>query len=412
MRIAYVAPFGLRPKGTTSARVMPMARVLAGMGAQVRVIIPPWDDPPRAGQRRHEHGVEVVHTGAPRTPLEVGAVLWQALREIRRFEPDVVHCFKPIGYSGAIAFVLTTAAHNSNGPLVVVDTDDLEGPSGWSRRLGPGLNGAVRGAQEAATLRRAPRVTVASAWLRDYVLRLGRSPETVLYLPNGHEVDLDADALLACPPAAVPAGDHAVRTEDAGPGEGVLVWYTRFTEARPERAVPLLARILDAVPCARVVIVGEPVRPGDAAHLAAALASAGLDDRVTWRGYDETALADLRAAGAAVAIYPLDDDETNRARCPAKVPQLMALGMAIVAEAVGEVPAYLAGFDDPCLVAPGDADAFAAKVARLLGEPELRAAVGDRLRAGAARWRWDRVAGGLLEWYRSAVMATTHERKT
>ena len=40
MRIAFVAPFGLRAKGTTRARVLPLARELARRGHTVAVFVP------------------------------------------------------------------------------------------------------------------------------------------------------------------------------------------------------------------------------------------------------------------------------------------------------------------------------------------------------------------------------------
>jgi hypothetical protein len=99
-----VAPFGLRPKGTTIARIMPIAHVLAAQGATVRVCIPPWDDPLRAGQRWAEGDrVEVVHTHLARSQLRALIVFKEVFSELRRFQPDVVHAFKPIGYSGAVA---------------------------------------------------------------------------------------------------------------------------------------------------------------------------------------------------------------------------------------------------------------------------------------------------------------------
>ncbi|MDQ3928650.1 MAG: hypothetical protein M3328_05830, partial [Chloroflexota bacterium] len=35
----------MQPKGTVSARMMPLARALAEKGHRVRVVVPPWDDP-------------------------------------------------------------------------------------------------------------------------------------------------------------------------------------------------------------------------------------------------------------------------------------------------------------------------------------------------------------------------------
>ena len=45
LRVAIVAPFGLRPKGTTISRALPIAQVLACQGASVRLVIPPWPAP-------------------------------------------------------------------------------------------------------------------------------------------------------------------------------------------------------------------------------------------------------------------------------------------------------------------------------------------------------------------------------
>src|SRR5690348_14200364 len=107
MRVALIAPFGLRPKGTTSARVLPIARVLALQGAKVRVIIPPWDDPERAGQRWREGGVDVVHTYLGPGFTTSAVILADILRRARQWRPDVVHAFKPIGYSGALGWLLS-----------------------------------------------------------------------------------------------------------------------------------------------------------------------------------------------------------------------------------------------------------------------------------------------------------------
>jgi glycosyltransferase involved in cell wall biosynthesis len=182
-----------------------------------------------------------------------------------------------------------------------------------------------------------------------------------------------------------------------------LLWYTRFTEASADRVVGLLIRILGAIPAARLVVIGEEIDSGGRAEFAAALADAGLDDRVDWRGYAPDAVQDVLAgsSGPIVAIYPMDDDATNRARCPSKVPQLMALGVPTVAEGVGEIPRYLAEFEETCLASPGEANTFAAQVVRLLENAQLRAEVGDGLRRAASRWRWDEVAGGVLEWYQA-----------
>src|ERR1044071_2200971 len=124
-RVVLVAPFGLRPKGTTSARVVPIGRVLAAQGVDVRVVIPPWDDPGSAGQTSREDGLEIVHTRLAAGPLRSLALIRELQRLADEFDPDLIHVFKPIGYSGLLGW---WRAHwgRSSRPLVVVDADDLE----------------------------------------------------------------------------------------------------------------------------------------------------------------------------------------------------------------------------------------------------------------------------------------------
>ncbi|MBM2811156.1 MAG: glycosyl transferase group 1 [Chloroflexi bacterium] len=388
LRVALVAPFGLRPKGTTIARVLPIARVLADQGAIVRVIVPPWDDRSRAGSRTSEGLVEIVHTHAPRSLLGPPAIVWSLFQEVRRFRPDVIHAFKPIGYSGLVSALIAARSRSGRSPLVIVDADDLEGPSGWAGRGRAGLGAIARGAQEQYTLRKVPRVTVASRWLQSYAQRLRPNDGQILYLPNGHSE----------------SGTVPVTAPIEGPAS--LVWYTRFTEAAPVRAAALLSRILADQPSStRLTIIGDEIRIGDSDRLVDALADAKIIQRVDWLGYEPGRIEQHVAerSGRLVAIYPLDDDRVNRARCPSKIPQLMALGIPFVAEAVGEAATYLAGFESECLALPGDAEGFAARARSLLNDDALRSEVSARIQQADDRWRWEATASGLVAWYEEGV---------
>src|SRR5207248_6414163 len=61
LRVTFVAPFGLRRKGTTRARVIPLAAALAARGHRVRVVVPAWDSPEDWGRRDRLPGVDVLH---------------------------------------------------------------------------------------------------------------------------------------------------------------------------------------------------------------------------------------------------------------------------------------------------------------------------------------------------------------
>ncbi|WP_448540604.1 glycosyltransferase, partial [Roseiflexus sp.] len=182
MRIVMLAPFGIRPKGTLAARMLPLAQALVRRGHQVVIVAPPVHNPDDAATCVEYEGVPVIHTAAPRAPgvaQQTLALLQATLRQ----RPDVVHLFKPKGYAGLAALAL----HHLRPALpLVVDTDDWEGPGGWNDLL-PYPSAAKRlfAWQERDLLRRADAITVASRALETLVWSMGIAPERVFYLPNG-----------------------------------------------------------------------------------------------------------------------------------------------------------------------------------------------------------------------------------
>jgi glycosyltransferase involved in cell wall biosynthesis len=182
MRIVMLAPFGIRPKGTLAARMLPLAQALVRCSHRVVIVAPPVHNPNDAATCVEYDGVPVIHTAAPRAPgvaQQTLALLQATLRQ----RPDVVHLFKPKGYAGLAALAL----HHLRPALpLVVDTDDWEGPGGWNDLL-PYPSAAKRlfAWQERDLLRRAAAITVASRALETLVWSMGIAPERVFYLPNG-----------------------------------------------------------------------------------------------------------------------------------------------------------------------------------------------------------------------------------
>src|SRR5689334_12976248 len=130
VRITMLAPFGIRPKGTLSGRMLPLAQALVRRGHRVNIVAPPIHNPADAGQRVVYDQVPLIHTALPTLPGPIGttqqvlALLKAAFGEA----PDILHLFKPKGYSGLAA--LLACAIYPRVPLVV-DTDDWEGWGGW-----------------------------------------------------------------------------------------------------------------------------------------------------------------------------------------------------------------------------------------------------------------------------------------
>src|SRR5262245_48937000 len=102
-RIAFVAPFGLGQKTTVWARTLPLARHLVRCGFAVQVIIPPWDTPADAGQRREDAGVEIIQV-----PIKGGipATVGRMVGQLNQFRPDLVHIVKPRAHAGLVQWWL------------------------------------------------------------------------------------------------------------------------------------------------------------------------------------------------------------------------------------------------------------------------------------------------------------------
>ncbi|HEY7064004.1 MAG TPA: glycosyltransferase [Chloroflexota bacterium] len=377
LRVSFVAPFGLWRRGTTRARVIPLAKALAELGHQVRVVIPDWDCPADAGRRYRVGGAEVVHLGAAlaNRVLLSPRLLHQTYRAALDGRPDIVHCFKPIGYSGAVALLLGGRARRQGwAGTLAVDTDDLEGRDGWATRDGrPSWQVRLLECQERAVVRAADLLSCASVALVE-AARSHRANQTApTYLPNG--VDL---------PACTPPG-RKHQAHDHSPPR--LLMYTRFNEFTPARGAAIVADILKSAPAARLEVVGDGPAAARAAFLVA-IARQGLARRVRHRGLLTGSELGEALTGDAVALWLFDDNAINRARSPAKLLELLAYGKALVAEAIGEVPG-LVGDAAVLTTLTAPAETVRATV-ELLSMPERCAELGcaARRRAGAhATWR-------------------------
>lgn len=414
MRIALVAPFGLRAKGTARARALPLGRALVRRDQTVALFLPPYDSLEDAGRRWTDGGVDVINLALP--VLGRGGAAWhlwlgwRLFLAVRRWQPDVAHVFKPKGPSGLAGLLLWATRglgewgtrgqgdgvtrrqgggdlatyprvslspslrfSPSPHPRVIIDADDWEGPGGWNDDPRTGYTAAQRrffAWQERYGLAHAHAWTVTSRCLRDRAIACGARPERVYVLHNGIE-----PSNIQHPTSNAPAS---------------AILYTRFAGVRPGDVAALWARVRALRPDATLTVLGRGVG-GEEATL-------GGVDGITVRGWMEPAELPAALASAAVAIAPWADTSSNRARHSAKVLELMAAGMPVVAYAVGELPETVG--EAGVLVSPGDAEAFAAAVAGLLADPVRAAALGGAARMRvAALFNWDVLAGRALEVY-------------
>lgn len=390
MRITFVAPFSMEPKGTTRWRALPLAKALAARGHSARLLVPSWDYPAHAGRRWTDGGVEVLCVPFP---ASLGAAAWPLLlarlyREAMRGAPDVLHAFKPIGFSGAVASA-ALRFRRGDRPAVWVDADDYEAE--WARVQGrPGWVRSVLARQERQVLSRADSVTVASQALGELVAGWrGREP---VYVPN----------------------TSTLQFLDVPEAPGRVVWYTRFLDFPPDSAADIWANIVATnskfAPTLHVVGAGlrranlEFARDEEQAFRAT-IEARGLTETVSFAGWVEGEALERELASACVAIFPFADTAVNRYKCPARLADLAALGVPVVAHAVGECAAYVAHGETGLLVPPGDLTGFAESVARLLRDEPLRARM---RRAARARFAAHFAPETLAERLQRAYLEPTH----
>ncbi len=391
MRITFVCPFGVRAKGTVPARIVPAARSLARRGHKVLVLIPPWDSPEDAGREEREGSLQVRHLPLPhRGHRGWPALAWHLAREAWESKADILHFSKPKGFAGWAH--LWTRGQRGTGPhpLLAVDSDDWEGPGGWNDLAGyPLWMRWLFAWQERWGFRHADLITVASRVLAAKVQVLGIAPDRILRLPNA--LPEDHPALMAAPWAGGPPD----------PGRRLLL-YSRFWEFHHARVARRLARLRARVPCLEVWMAGRG-HPTHEDRWQRALAAEGLTEAVRWLGWIDPPCLPKVAAQVHAALVPLEDHLVNRARFPAKVLELMALGLPIAADPVGEVPETLA-HGEAGLLLPQEEEAWAEALAGLLESQGARRSLGARARARVREvYLWTRWGEVLERAYTDAL---------
>ncbi len=416
MNIVMVGPFGLHPKGTMRARALPAARALDSRGHHVTLLMPPWHTPERAGRSWTDDrsSVRIEYVGLQGLAVPGVGHLLLALSMARRaatLRPDVVHAFKPKAYSGLAALILRAGQWLGGEYALVVDSDDWEGAGGWND-LEP-YSGPMRrffSWQERWGLRHADAVTVASCALESLAWSLGVPNRSVFYLPNGVEAAARppaAQSTVAGSPGTGGGGADrdrpAVAAASGGDGDARLLLYTRFFEFDPKRALDVLARVLERHPKTRLVVVGKGLF-GEEERFQEMARRRGLSDAVDYRGWLEAEALASVFREADIALWPFDDNLVNRTKSSVKLLELMAAGVAVVADDVGQNGEVIEDGASGRLVAAVDVDAFATVVCELIDAPEQRRrlAEGAKERVRAA-FTWDRLSGRLEQVYECAL---------
>ncbi len=321
--------------------------------------------------------VATMWTGGFPEPRTFSLRARQMLRS-RIGEHDVVHDDQSLG-TGLLqmmsdGWAVTSSIHH---PVTVDRALDLEHAPSRRRRV------QLRRwygftAMQAKVARRLPRVlTVSESSRRDIVEQLGVDPRRVAVVPIG------VDPHLHRPHPGVARVEGRIMTTASAdvPMKGLVFLLEALAKVRTDHPSAHLVVVGRLRPDSRVAPVVERLDLGDAVRFVA--------------GESDERIVELYAE-ASVAVVPSLYEGFS---LPAV--EAMACGVPVVATTGGALPEVTGRHEESVLaVPPGDAEALASAVRRLLDDREL---AGRIARAGRARvlerFTWEQAARGTAALY-------------
>jgi glycosyltransferase involved in cell wall biosynthesis len=381
-------------------RVWQEAKALRDAGWDVAVICPrtavcPEDEIVIEGIQVYRHALPVVARGAAGFLVEYPLALWHetrlAFRAFRRRRFDVIHVCNPPDL-----LFLVSLPYQLFGRALIFDQHDICPELFESKFHRRGILHALLRLFEWLTFKSADVVIAANQTFRDIAVgRGGKRPEdvfTVYSVP-------DLATFRRVAPLARP------------PGAPVVVGYVGVMGAQDgvrnliEAIAELRARGLGTVVKVRLVGDGPEL-----ATLRALAVELGVGDLCEFTGY----LRGDELLGALstfdIGVIPDPFDVYNDKISMNKVFEYSTLGLPILAFDLAETRRLLG--DAALYAAAPTVTAFADELARLVGDPELRRALGARAGALAARsFRWDEQVEELLRAYDRALELRGRKRE-
>ena len=328
--------------GGAEAMLAHLASGLRARGHHVELLIPArgsgWLD------------AQLEDVGVPSRPLTLGRVRWTPVAEIRRalaaMRADVLHSHM-IGLAmfGAAATIGTGVPH-------VITMHGTGRETSAARR---------RWALRAALRASAAPIAVSDGLRRELRGLIGPVADRMDVLPNGV-------------PERRGSRDATRTSLGIAPHEILVVAVGNLFHNKNHAALlEALGRLPADVPW-RLAIAGRREDAADA--LDARIAASGWEQRATLLGPRDD-IPDLLAAADVFAMPSLNE------ALPMALLEAMFSGTAIVASAVGGIPEAVRDGREGLLVPPGDVDALAAALARVVGDVRLRERLGEAARARA-----------------------------
>jgi glycosyltransferase involved in cell wall biosynthesis len=280
-----------------------------------------------------------------RFPFDPGCVA-SLLKIFRRRGVRVVH-----SHEFTMAVFGAAAARMLGLPHVITMHGGLGFAERWRRRVA--FRWAARRGRATVAVSRAGAAALAT--------RLRLSPEALIVIPNGIRPE---------PPSGADIRGELGLT----PGTLLLIAIGNLYAVKGHDVLlRALAEGGDALPPWHLAIAGRGEEQGRLRALGAEL---GLGDRLSLLGY-RADVADLLGA-ADVFVMP-----SRSEGLPLALLEAMFAARPIVVSAVGGIPEVVRNGEEALLVPPGDVQALAEVLGRLLPDADLRRRLGERARATA-----------------------------
>jgi phosphatidyl-myo-inositol alpha-mannosyltransferase len=356
MRIGLVSPYSLTVPGGVQAQVLGLARQLRRAGHEARVLGPCDGPPPEAFVTPLGNSLPTLANGSVAPLAPDASATMRTIRALRDEQFDVLHVHEPMAPGPTMTTCIMRGA-----PLVA--TFHAAGRSSSYRIFWPLLSRMVRNIDV--------KVVVSKDALELVRSHLGGGDYRVLF--NGVDIAtiLDARPVVAAEPTIFFCGRHEER-------KGLAVLLDAF--ARLEGDVRLWIA-------------------GDGPDTVSLRARHGADARVSWLGRIDDAEKFGRLRGASVFCAPSLHGESFGV----VLIEAMAASTPVVASGLAGYRNVATDGVDALLVEPGDSDALAAALRRVLGDGALAA----RLRAAgeerAQRFSMARLADEYVTIYRELV---------
>lgn len=344
-----------------------------------------WDPKPAAGRR----------SGTLRRAWRAAVWYREWLRLIvwvARERPDVVQ-LGDVRFAGDLVPILVLAAV---GPPLVDVCHNVRPFAGGGRRAGWFAPGRPTRWLYRRIYRRFDRVAVHFAANRaTFLVDTGLPPRRVATIVFGNQEIFRELADPAVTPAVLRR-----RLELPATAPVVLLFGSLAPYKGIDLAIEALARVVERVPEARLVIAGFPL-PGFDLEAHRRLADRhGVAERVLFvPEYVPSGEVAAWMALAALVVLPYRQIFQSGV-----LPMAQTFGRPVVAAAVGALPEAIEDGRTGLVVPPEDLAALAEAVAGLLADPRRARELGEAAAAAARdRFAWRRVAEDLLAVHRQAI---------